>query len=175
MVVRKAEAADASALAELAERTFRDAFAAQNTPGDMDLHCGRHFGEALQLEEIRDPALVTLLCDEEGQPAGYLQLRWGSASPALAARQPAEIQRLYVDQRWHGRGVAQRLMAEAMRLAALGGADRVWLGVWEHNPRAIAFYAKCGFEEVGEQRFLLGGDPQRDVVMAKKLGARRPE
>ena len=82
----------------------------------------------------------------------------------MAAR-PAEIQRIYVAREWHGRGAAQALMAEALRLAGSGGADAVWLGVWERNPRAIAFYRKLGFVENGDHVFPLGDDPQRDVVM----------
>lgn len=55
-----------------------------------------------------------------------------------------------------------------------GAADVVWLGVWERNPRAIAFYRRSGFVEVGEHVFQLGSDPQRDVIMAKALGSRAP-
>ena len=39
------------------------------------------------------------------------------------------------------------------------GHDVLWLGVWEHNARARAFYARWGFVEVGEMRFLLGLQP----------------
>lgn len=46
------------------------------------------------------------------------------------------------------------------------GSDVVWLGVWERNARAIAFYKKYGFVERGEHVFLLGHDRQRDIVMA---------
>jgi diamine N-acetyltransferase len=49
------------------------------------------------------------------------------------------------------------------------GCDTVWLGVWEHNPRAIAFYEKWGFEKFGAHDFLLGTDLQTDILMKKKL------
>ena len=58
-------------------------------------------------------------------------------------------------------------MAERLARAGRGGADQVWLGVWEHNPRAIAFYRKHGFVEVGAQVFQLGGDPQRGLVFVR--------
>jgi ribosomal protein S18 acetylase RimI-like enzyme len=51
-------------------------------------------------------------------------------------------------------------------------SDVVWLGVWEHNPKAIAFYKKLGFGEVGEQVFPLGSDAQRDIVMARPVDSR---
>jgi ribosomal protein S18 acetylase RimI-like enzyme len=49
------------------------------------------------------------------------------------------------------------------------GAGRFWLGVWEKNPRAIAFYQKIGFAQCGAQPFLMGSDLQTDWVMNRTL------
>ena len=134
----------------------------------MDLHCRTHYGEEIQAAEISDPDRVTLVCETDGRLAGYAQLRWKSAPTCVHASNPAEIQRLYVDAAWHGKGVAQGLMSCLVASAAARGADAIWLGVWEKNPRAISFYAKSGFSVVGEHVFVLGGDPQRDLVLAMK-------
>jgi ribosomal protein S18 acetylase RimI-like enzyme len=80
-----------------------------------------------------------------------------------------ELSRFYVDRPWHGRGVAQALMTATVREAARRGGETLWLGVWERNPRGIAFYRKCGFADVGTQTFVLGSDPQNDRVMALTL------
>lgn len=168
--IRRAEERDAASLAGLAERTFRDTFAHANPAEDIDLHCRNTYGESLQAAEIRDPGRTTLVCHVSGQLVAYGQLRWDSAPPCVAATRPAEIQRLYVDRPWRGKGVAQPLMASLLDAAVAGRADVAWLGVWERNPRAIAFYAKCGFAVVGEHVFVLGKDPQRDLVLARKLG-----
>jgi ribosomal protein S18 acetylase RimI-like enzyme len=60
-------------------------------------------------------------------------------------------------------------MAACLEELKARGSDVAWLGVWERNPRAIAFYRKMGFAECGEHVFTLGHEPQRDVVMARKL------
>jgi len=169
--IRPAEVRDARPLAELAEKTFRATFEAMNAPQDMELHCETHYSEALQRREILDPEIETLVSEHDGALIGFVQLRWGHSPAPDAAQRPAEIQRLYVTQEWQGRGVAQDLMAGAIRLAEAQGADQVWLGVWERNPRAISFYKKCGFAEAGEHTFLLGTDPQRDIVMQRRVGA----
>jgi ribosomal protein S18 acetylase RimI-like enzyme len=49
------------------------------------------------------------------------------------------------------------------------GGRTLWLGVWERNPRAIAFYTKCGFADVGEHAFVFGTEQQSDRVMAHPL------
>ncbi len=171
VVIRDACAADAGALAELAERTFRDTFGAANTDEDMDAHCAENFGKAPQLAEIANTEWCTLLAEEGDLLIGYGQLRWSSAPGCISSTRAVEIYRLYVDARWHGRGVAPMLMTSLLERAATGDTDTVWLGVWEHNPRALAYYRKAGFREVGEHSFMLGGDAQRDIVMSLALTA----
>jgi ribosomal protein S18 acetylase RimI-like enzyme len=88
---------------------------------------------------------------------------------SIAGLKTAEIARLYADQRWHGRGLGGALMHVCIATARDWGADLLWLGVWERNARAIAFYEKHGFRVIGEQEFQLGADRQRDLVMALNL------
>jgi ribosomal protein S18 acetylase RimI-like enzyme len=164
--LRLALPGDAPSLAILAERTFRDAFGARNSPENMDLHCAKRFGPDIQMHEIGERGLVTTLADAAGSLAGFTQLRLAHPSPAVTARKPAELSRIYVAAEWQGRGVAKALMERALADAARAGCDRLWLGVWEHNPKAMAFYGKFGFEFVGTQSFMLGRERQRDLVMA---------
>lgn len=167
--IRKAERDDATSLATIAEATFRDAFAGVNTARDMDLHCRTSYGEAIQAEEIADPNRVTLLCEQRGRLVGFAQLRWGDVPACIVADAPGEIQRLYVVSDSHGTGVAHDLMRGCLDEMGRRRSDVIWLGVWERNPRAIAFYKKFAFIEVGEHVFPVGRDPQRDVVMARPV------
>jgi GNAT superfamily N-acetyltransferase len=80
-----------------------------------------------------------------------------------------ELERFYVDQRWHGRGIAAQLMDAVLRVARGLDGDALWLGVWERNAKAIRFYEKQGFECVGAQTFRLGSDVQHDDVMRRPL------
>ena len=76
---------------------------------------------------------------------------------------------MYVVDEWHGKGIALRLMDACLSEMKRRESDIAWLGVWERNPRAIAFYGKFGFGEVGAHEFLLGADVQRDVVMSRAV------
>jgi ribosomal protein S18 acetylase RimI-like enzyme len=169
LTIRPAIAGDAASLATLAEHTFRDAFGATNSEADMAEHCASHYNEALQQRDIDDPKLAIHLCEQGGELVGFIQLRQASSPACVAALRPLEIQQLYVASSWHGKGVAHDLMAVALDTATSRAADRIWLGVWEDNPRAINFYQKYGFAVVGEQTFMLGADKQRDLVMSRPL------
>lgn len=73
----------------------------------------------------------------------------------------------YVDEPYHGKGFAQALMHKCFAEFEAKGSDPVWLGVWEYNPRAISFYLKLGFTEVDEHIFLIGSNPQMDIIMKR--------
>lgn len=167
--VRPAGPEDAPWLAELAERTFRETYTAHNTPENMEAYVAGHFGADRQAAELRDPAMTTLVAEVGGRPAGYGQLLRSQPPPSVVEPEPLEILRFYVDRSWHGQGVAQTLMAETFAAARAAGARTLWLGVWERNERAIAFYRKCGFREVGTHTFVLGSDHQRDYVLVRAL------
>lgn len=168
--IRHANARDAAALAEFGARTFSETFGVDNTAEDMRLHLASAWSPPLQLAEIEDPRIDTLLAfSNEGALAAFAQLRADYAPSAVPTQRAFEIKRFYVDRPWHGSGLAREMMNEVEALARRRGARELWLGVWERNPRAQAFYRKCGFEKVGTQIFVVGTDPQTDHVMLRRL------
>jgi GNAT superfamily N-acetyltransferase len=169
VTIRTATAADAAAVADLARRTFYDTFAATNDPTDMALHLANAYSVEKQTLEIADRDMTTLLVEEGGDAIAYAQIRTDHVPECVTGADPIELWRFYVDRGWHGRGVAQTLMAEVKTVARQRGAKTLWLGVWERNDRARAFYAKCGFADAGEHIFLFGTDPQTDRVMVTNL------
>lgn len=171
MKIRYASAVDAEALAELAARTFRDAFAAENTPANMASYVERAFSPAQLRSELEDPAsrFVLACAGEKGGPVGYAKLRSGEPDPSVVGSRPIELERLYVDRAVIGEGVGSELMELCLAEARRGGYETVWLGVWERNGRALAFYRRWGFEEVGDHGFVLGSEEQCDIIMQRAV------
>jgi ribosomal protein S18 acetylase RimI-like enzyme len=170
-VIEDAAAEDAPLLAELAARTFFESFAADNDPLDMARHLAASYTPEKHLAEIRNPAIDTLLMRiGGGAPVAYAQLRAGHVSAGVPAEGSVELWRFYVDKAWHGQGLAHILMEAAKTRARRRGASSLWLGVWERNARAQAFYRKHGFHKVGNHIFVVGSDPQTDDVLLCELG-----
>lgn len=165
VITRRAIASDSAALAHLAEQTFRDTFSLGNNPSDMELYCEENFHPDIQHREILDPNIVTILAEFEGELIGFAQVRLLSPKDCVSCKHPSELCRLYVANKWHGREVAHKMMPEVFACAATVQSDCIWLGVWEHNLKAIAFYRKYDFNVAGEHLFQFGSDPQRDLVM----------
>lgn len=168
LTIRRADTSDAAVLSAFGRRTFLETFAAQNTSDDMESYLSGAFSEERQSAELSDGNTITLLAEDDGVLVAYAQLRRGEPPSCVSGAAPIELVRFYVDRAWHGRGIAPTLMREVEAVA--GTRNRtLWLGVWERNERAIAFYAKCGFVDVGSHVFQFGSDAQIDRVMAKSL------
>lgn len=167
--IRLATEGDAATLADLARTTFYETFAADNDPEDMAIHLGRAYGVDQQKAELLNPDLTSLIVEDRGTAMAYAQLRFGQVPQCITGMEPIELWRFYVSKRWHGRGVAQQLMDRVKTEGRSRGARTLWLGVWEKNDRARAFYSKCGFADAGEHIFLFGTDPQTDRVMVAPL------
>jgi ribosomal protein S18 acetylase RimI-like enzyme len=167
--IRRATVSDAPALAELAARTFAETFGADNSPEDLDAHLRSSYGEPQQAAELADPAVIVSLAFRGIEPVGFAQVRRKSAPNCVIVDRPVELHRFYLARNAQGTGLAPPLM-EAARTAAqeLGGLH-LWLGVWERNPRAIAFYRKSGFVNVGSHVFVVGSDRQTDLVFVSSL------
>jgi diamine N-acetyltransferase len=171
-IVRRASAADAALLAELGARTFAETFAADNRPEDMAAYIASSFSYERQAAELADPQSVFLIAEIDGIAAGYAKIRGGAPAPeSVTNNKPIELVRLYVSQSWLGRGLGASLMRACVREATQRGYRTIWLGVWEHNARARAFYRKWNFHEVGEHVFQLGNDSQTDMLMQRLLEA----
>ena len=169
MNVRIATPADAAIVSELARRTFYDTFAASNDTADMALYLAGAYSIDIQTRELNDRDVTTLLVEDVGTAIAYAMLRTGHVPECVMGPDPMELWRFYLDRAWHGQGIAALLMDRVKIAARERAAKTLWLGVWERNDRARAFYAKCGFVDVGEHIFLFGTDPQTDRIMVTAL------
>ncbi len=168
--VRDAVASDAQALSSFAAALFRETYRPTAAAVDLEAYVARHFRPEVQAMEIAAPDGRTLIAEVDGELGGYAQLQTGSPPPLVqgcggAPGLAVEIRRFYVAPRWHGRGVAQQLMAACLETRQDGRP--FWLGVFTHNARAIAFYSRCGFRIVGDTTFYMGATPERDHVMVR--------
>ena len=167
--LRYATLQDAAAISEIATSTFYSTYAAYNTPEDMDLYIQQHFSTAHIQTELAAKNTGILLAMEYDEIIGYTKVVWGSRPGDTTNMKALEIARLYAATNYIGKGVGKLLMQYCLQYAKDGGAQSIWLGVWQRNTRAIRFYEKCGFRLAGIYTFLLGKDEQQDYIMERAL------
>jgi len=167
--IRRGTPADAAVLAEFARRLYVDAFGVENDPHHLARFLETNYGIEQQGRELSSADVITLLAEEEGDLIGFAQVRRSTPPQCAAGDDVVELWRFYIDRPYHGRGVAQLLMSEALTAGSDLDGRSVWLSVWERNPRAIAFYKKFGFKDVGTKDFWVGGDRQMDRVLVREI------
>jgi ribosomal protein S18 acetylase RimI-like enzyme len=161
----EAELSDLATLLEVAQTSFVQAFTEGNKPENVQAYLSQAF-TLLQLEkEWRNPASTFLLASLEGKLVGYTKVNLAAAQTDVQDPESLEVARLYTLEEVWGKGVGQFLLDAALAFAKEKGKTFVWLGVWEHNARAIRFYEKNGFKTFGSHPFPFGDEIQNDWLM----------
>jgi ribosomal protein S18 acetylase RimI-like enzyme len=156
-------------LQALSRSTYDVTFRHLNTPENMMAYLDSAFDmEKLRHELINPDSDFYFLYAGEAL-TGYLKLNEREAQTDLNDPESLELERIYVATEFQGKGLGGALMAKAVETARSRGKKYLWLGVWEKNEKAIAFYRKNGFYEIGKHSFVMGDEIQSDFVMRKDL------
>lgn len=167
MIYRAAVPGDAKALSVFARDTFVETFGHLYPPEDLKAFLWTRYSTRIQGRELRDPAVdYRLALDDDGSIVGYSMV--GPVRLPINA-EGMELSRLYVAPAVQGKGVAARLMDDAIAFARQRGARALYLSVYENNERAQRFYRRYGFEQVGEYDFMVGRVRDRDLIWRLEL------
>jgi diamine N-acetyltransferase len=168
-VVRPVGPNEASLLAEIGARSFYDAFIDKTRSEDMADYLAKNFAvDKCQAELAREHSYF-FFGVLDGCPVGYFHLVAGERPDCISSVTAVELKRIYLLQKFIGQGFGAALINTAVEVARQNGFSGMWLSVWEENPRAIEFYRKWGFCEVGKAGFLVGNDLQQDLLFYRLL------
>lgn len=169
IVLRACTEQDTEMLRELAAQTFCETFAGDCSETDMRGYIQTALSPESVRAQLQNPASLFICAFCDGAAAGYVKLNEAPAQGDIHDPDSLEIERIYAYARYHGTGLGGRLMEAALDEARRGGKKYVWLGVWDKNAKALAFYRKHGFYEHGEHDFLLGETVFRDLIMRRDI------
>ena len=97
-------------------------------------------------------------------PIGYVTACPAHLPHPDVAPGDGEIQRLYILQGHQGGGRGTLLLNTALEWLERDGPRTLWIGVWSENYGAQRFYARHGFEIVGEYSFMVGDHADRELI-----------
>ena len=169
MIVRKATISDLKILKEISKTTFIETFASENSTENMTEYLESAFTDEKLIGELTNNNSEFYFVEIKGSVVGYLKVNFNDSQTELKVSNALEIERIYVLKDFHGKKVGQILYDKAIEIAKTKEMNNVWLGVWEHNPRAIRFYEKNGFKVFDKHIFKLGEDEQTDIMMKLEI------
>jgi diamine N-acetyltransferase len=156
-------------LQEISYETFNETFKAQNSPENMNAYLNKAFNrEQLESElSIADSQFLFIYVDN--QVAGYMKVNINDAQSEKMGEESLEIERVYIKKAFQKHGLGKVMLQKAIEMATEHHKTNIWLGVWEKNENAIAFYEKMGFVQTGAHAFVMGDEEQIDLIMTKTI------
>ena len=168
-LIRHATVADVDVLCRLGAATFRETYRAISDPREVDEYADEHFTRAEVEAWLDRPCARTLLAFAGDSPVGYAHVRNAKVPDCVADRQAVQLSRLYLLAPAQGSGLGGALLAAALAEVAELGGRTVWLGAYDRNVKALAFYARRGFVQVGTHAFEFGGQVYADPVLTRTV------
>jgi ribosomal protein S18 acetylase RimI-like enzyme len=167
--IRECREDEIEELQRISYDTYDETFRHLNTPETMQKYLSESFNQNTLLDELRNPNSTFYLVRKDDSLVGYLKLNEATAQTDINDPMALEIERIYIYKQHKGKGFGKELMKFALEKAEENGKRYVWLGVWEKNEEAIAFYVKAGFKIAGIHSFRMGDEIQLDYIMKKQI------
>ena len=167
--IKKCTLEDLLTLQEISYETFNETFKDQNTPENMKAYLEGAFNLTQLEKELATISSQFFFVYFNNEVAGYLKVNTTDAQSEEIGDESLEIERIYVRNRFQKNGLGKYLFNEALEIAMDLNKKKIWLGVWEKNENAIAFYKKIGFDQTGVHSFTMGDEEQMDFIMTKTL------
>ena len=167
--IRLAKADDALCLGVLASQVFLDTYAVLGVRASLAEYVRSSFATSALQNLLANPEVMLCVAEASAHMVGFAQVSVEVAQPLVQAERPAELERLYVQRPFMGQRVGAQLLREAEELAAQRGADALWCSVWVHNVRALRFYERQGYANLGSSVFVMGHERHDNRVLCKML------
>ena len=156
-------------LQEVSIQTFTETFKDNNSEKSLNDYLNTAY-ELTKLEkELENPHSEFYFAYFNNELAGYLKININDAQSEKMGENALEVERIYIKKSFKRRGIGRHLIETAEQLAKKYQKNLMWLGVWEYNPKAIAFYETLGFKVIGAHSFFMGEEEQTDLIMSKQL------
>mgnify|MGYP005828571397 FL=1 len=156
-------------LQKISYETFNETFKDQNSPDNMNAYMERAFNLNQLEKELTNNSSEFCFIYFHNEIVGYLKVNTDGAQSEEMGDESLEIERIYIKNKFQKHGLGKHLLSKAMELAMEHNKQKIWLGVWEKNENAIAFYKKMGFVQTGAHSFYMGDEEQTDFIMEKTL------
>ena len=160
---------DVLTLQKIGIETFDETFRDQNSPENMKSYLEKAFHVDQLTTELSNPSSQFFLAYVNNEIAGYLKVNTNEAQSEELGNEALEVERIYIKGTFQKNGLGKLLINKAIEIAMEQNKRKIWLGVWEKNENAIAFYGRMGFVKLGTHSFYMGDEEQTDYIMTKIL------
>lgn len=167
--IRPATQEDALCLSVLATQVFLDTYATTGIRPAIAREVQHSFSVSTIAGLLDQDGTFFHVAERDGHLLGFSQATIGTRQELIIATHPAELDRLYVQEPFTRTGLGSLLLHASESSAIQRDADLMWLTPWVHNARALQFYARQGYADIGGTSFFMDGEAHENRVLCKQL------
>jgi len=172
--IRRAGPADADALSKIGASTFVETFGHLYPPEDLSQFLAEAYGAERTARDLAHPRKASWLVERDGEVVGYATAGPCDLPHPDITDRSYELKRFYLTKACQNGGVGGRLWRLVEDWLIAQEPEDLWIGVWSENHGAQRFYARQGFERVGEYGFKVGNTVDHEFILRRKGAGNSP-
>ncbi len=119
--------------------------------------------------EMIDPKNIFFIISKDDLPIGYAKLVLNSNNKNVDSQNCCQLERIYILKDFIPLKIGQQFLTFLEEKAKELQLDTIWLSVYGKNSRAIKFYQRNKYEEVGKSTFLVNGNEYKNKIFSKGI------
>lgn len=168
--IRKAKEADIDVLALLGRITWAESHGHYiDDKSNLLEYLNKNFSVAKTKQDVNHPNNLFYIVYVDELPVGYAKLVTNEKNESVVSQNNCRLERIFIQNEFIPLKLGQQLLTFVQEEAKAIQFDTMWLSVYIKNKRAIRFYEKNEFINVGSLNFLVNGKAYENIVFSKKI------
>jgi len=168
--IKKATKADTVVLALLARITWAESHGHYiDDKNDLLKYLNKNFAVSKTRQDINNPKNLFYIMYVDDLPVGYAKLILNEKQENVVSENSCRLERIFIQNEFIPLKIGQQLLTFVESEVKALQLDTIWLTVYIKNNRAIRFYERNEFKNVGDLNFLVNGKAYENIVFSKKL------
>tara|TARA_R110001632_G_scaffold65_15_gene304 strand:+ start:1414 stop:1929 length:516 start_codon:yes stop_codon:yes gene_type:complete len=168
--IKKAKESDTEVLALLGRLTWAESHGHYiEDKNNLLEYLNNNFSVSKTKLEINNPKNIFYIIYVDELPVGYAKLIVNVKQESVVSLNNCRLERIFIQNEFIPLKIGQQLLAFVEEKAKALQLDTMWLSVYIKNKRAIRFYERNEFKNVGELNFVVNGESYENIVFSKIL------
>lgn len=153
--IRKANLKDIDTIIKIGTQTFIEAHSESANERELTSYLEQAYDKKKLTEELSDTKNKFHLIYYNNEIAGFSKICLNTDCDSSTKSKLTKLERLYIYKIFYDKKLGLELLNFNINLSKQNHQKGMWLNVWINNHRAINFYHKLGFENIGVYYFKL--------------------
>ncbi|KQC29458.1 GNAT family N-acetyltransferase [Flagellimonas eckloniae] len=129
----------------------------------------KNFSVSKTKQDVNNPKNHFYVVYVDDLPVGYAKLVVNASNKNVTSQNSCQLERIFIQKEFIPLKIGQQLLTFVEEQVKVLQLDTIWLSVYIKNNRAIRFYERNEFKNVGELNFLVNGKAYENIVFSKKI------